>query len=136
MKRFLIFAVLGPPLGSLVGFFILLPAISLIAGDGSGLDASRLMAFAVTLPLAYMLGVVPALLVGAIDATLEAKNFTARNRVWLCAGAGFVLGFLPLLSPLWSGYMHGPWVLLFGAVGAIPGAMCSWIAGRVKSKKA
>jgi hypothetical protein len=133
MKRLLVFAVLGPPLGSLVGFFILLPAISLMSGGGTGLDISKFIAALVTLPVSYMLGIVPALLVCGADAVLVASNFTAHRRIWLCAGAGFFVAFLPLLTSMSAGFIHGPWVLMFGVVGAIPGAACSWLSGVRKS---
>jgi hypothetical protein len=28
----------------------------------------------------------------------------------------------------WSGFAHGPEVLLFGLIGAVPSAVCSWLA--------
>jgi hypothetical protein len=119
-----------------VGFFMLLPVISLMSGGGTGLGASKFIAFVVSLPVTYMLGIVPALLVCGADAALAANNFTARSRIWSCAGLGFLMGFLPLLTSMSAGFIHGPWVLMFGAVGAIPGAACSWLSELRKSENA
>jgi hypothetical protein len=39
------------------------------------------------------------------------------------------MSFLLLLSSLSMGFLHGPFVLMFGLLGAVPGAVCSCIAG-------
>ncbi len=130
MKRLLIFLLLGPPLGSFMALFVLLPAIALMAGDITGFDASLVVAFIILLPTTYMTGIAPAALVCAVDAFLASRNVRPWRRVLWSASAGAVIGFLPLLTSLLGGYIHGLWLLLFVVVGAFPGAVCSWLAGR------
>lgn len=43
--------------------------------------------------------------------------------------AGYVFIFMPLLAALTMGFVHGPYLLLFGIIGAVPAAICSWVAG-------
>jgi hypothetical protein len=129
MRRLLIFAALGPPIGALTGFWILLPAISLLAGDSEGVDVPQLLEAAPFLiPVAYMVGLLPALLVCVADEIL-ARRGVRRRPLW-CALFGFVAAFLPLATSFAMGFLHGPFVLAFGLIGAAPGAACSWIAGR------
>ena len=117
---------LGPPLGYVVFFWLLLPA----AGDWSPASYHRMFDYhqVVLLPLAYMVGLLPALLTGLMDVVLTNRNF--KKHVILCTIFGFAISFLPLLLPLGMGFLHGPYVLAFGLVGAIPGGVCSWLAGK------
>jgi hypothetical protein len=79
------------------------------------------------IPLAYMVGLVPALLAGVFDGILARRNI--GYRVLWCALFGYAMSFIPLLSSLSMGFLHGPFVLMFGLLGAVPGAVCSWIVG-------
>jgi hypothetical protein len=29
---------------------------------------------------------------------------------------------------MFAGFVHGPYVLLFGLIGAVPGAICAWLS--------
>jgi hypothetical protein len=129
MKRIFIFALLGPPLGMAAGMLVLLPAISFIAGGPIVFDRRQIVGFATLLPVAYMLGLLPAVLVGFVDGLLAGKNI--RWRVAWTTSAGFFASFLPLITSLSAGFIHGPFVLLFGFIGAVPAAACSWLAGRM-----
>ena len=60
----------------------------------------------------------------------RASQPKADYRPALTAFFGFVAAFIPLATSLAMGFIHGPFVMLFGFVGAVPGAACSWIAGR------
>ena len=125
MKRILVFALLGPPLGFVTGlsgssFQILNWAL----GDPSTFDLHQV----VLLPLAYVIGLLPALGVGFFDALLARRGFRWRP-LW-CGLCGFAMSFLPLVPAFALGFLHGPYVLLFGLIGVPPGAICSWLAGR------
>lgn len=124
MKRLLIFALLGPPLGVATGLWIILPVFSWALGEASSFDHHQV----VLLPLGYLVGAVPALLAGLIDGFLATRN--SRWRVLWMALAGFVLSFLPLASSFAAGLIHGPFILVFGFVGALPAAVCSWLSGK------
>jgi hypothetical protein len=125
MKRLLTFAVLGPPLGMLTGMFGILPVLNwAVGGPQTQYDYHQI----VLLPAAYMVGFVPALLAGVFDGVLAKRH--VRHRVFWCALAGFAVSFLPIAGALSMGYIHGPFLLLFGLLGAVPGAVCSWLASR------
>jgi hypothetical protein len=124
VKRLLIFALLGPPLGLATGLWGLLPIMSAWLGGGSAFDLGQI----VLLPLGYMVGLVPALLACGFDETLARLN--VRFRVGWTALFGFAASFVPLLGALSMGFLHGPFVLAFGLVGATPASVCSWLSGR------
>jgi len=123
MKRLLIFAVLGPPLGLLTGMWGVLPVLNWSLGAPTVFGYHQI----VLIPLAYMVGLVPALLAGVFDGILARRNIDYR--VLWCALFGYAMSFIPLLSSLSMGFLHGPFVLIFGLLGAVPGAVCSWIVG-------
>ena len=49
-------------------------------------------------------------------------------RIALTALFGYAISYLPLAMAYWVGFAHGPEVLLFGLIGAVPSAVCSWLA--------
>ena len=124
MKRFLIFALLGPPLGFITLFWGLLGLLDAALGEPSNIDFHQI----VLLPMAYVLGIVPALVAAAFDETLARRG--VRYRVLWTALFSYVVGFLPIFAAIVAGYVHGPFVLVFGLVGAVPGAICSWLSGK------
>ncbi|MBX3553630.1 MAG: hypothetical protein KIT85_02145 [Pseudolabrys sp.] len=119
MRRFLIFAILGPPLGFVTLFWGLLGAL----GEPPTIDAGQI----VLLPMAYALGLVPALIAAAFDEYLARRGTPARI-LWT-ALLSCLTGFLPILTSVIAGNVHGPYVLAFGLVGAVPGAICAWLSG-------
>lgn len=123
MKRFLIFAILFPPIAFVVAFWIMLQIANWTAGGPSTFDYHQV----ILLPMAYMVGIVPALLTAKADDILFEGR--VRYRVLWTALAGYVFIFMPLLAALTMGFVHGPYLLLFGIIGAVPAAVCSWVAG-------
>jgi hypothetical protein len=97
----LIFALLGPPIGLCFAMWFLLPVFELAVGDRPLLDWHQI-----------------------------AGRHVRYRPLWT-ALFGFAASFLPLLSSLTAGFIHGPIILLFGLVGAAPAALCSWLAGRL-----
>ena len=123
MKRLLIFGLVAPPLGLAIGVGILLPALNLALGDQPQWDWRQV----VLMPLAYMLGLVPALITGVFDEAL-ARGKVGWRPLWT-GGFGFAMSFLPLATAILYGMVHGPFLLICGLVGALAGAICSWLAG-------
>jgi hypothetical protein len=119
-RRVLIFALLGPFIGFATGVWGLLQLLNWALGSPSTFDIGQL----VLLPVAYALGVVPALIVARFDQAV-AKS---RYRVLWTALFAYLAGFLPILGALMMGFVQGLWVLPFGLIGAVPGAICSWLA--------
>ena len=124
MKRFVIFATLFPLLAFVVAMWGMLQVLNWALGEKSTADYGQL----VLLPVAYVLTIVPALLTGFIDEALAKRK--VRFRMLWTALAGYLTIFGPLLPSLLTGSIHGPYLLLFGIIGAVPGAICSWLAGR------
>ncbi len=82
MKRYLIFAALAPPLG---GFFVLL-ANTVMSGYWSHppslSETEKLVAvFVKTFQYSYLLGILPALMIGAVDDILVPLQ---ANSPWWC----------------------------------------------------
>src|ERR1700757_2581193 len=91
MKRYVIFAALGP----LFGGFLLLLATTVMSGfwshPPSPSEVSRLFAtFARTLQYSYLFGLLPALMLGAVDdIVLHIKRIGPGLRVLIVALIGF-----------------------------------------------
>ena len=124
MKRYLIFAILFPPLAFVVAFWIMLQIMNWAEGGPSTFDYHQVM----LLPMAYLAGIVPALLTAKVDDVLFKRQ--VGYRILWTALAGHVFIFIPLLTPYTIRFVDGPALLLFGIVGAVPAAICSWVAGR------
>jgi hypothetical protein len=76
VKRFLIFALLGPLLGGIVLFSIVYPAGWLACGETLTPDEflkAPLLGI-VMFPMAFVLGILPALMAGLLDAYLAKKR--------------------------------------------------------------
>jgi hypothetical protein len=120
MRRFLIFAALFPPLA----FVVMLQILNWALGDNSTADYHQL----VLLPAAYVIVLLPAMLTALVDDALARRKVSYRI-LWTTL-AGYMFIFVPLLAALLTGSIHGAYLLLFGVIGAVPAAICSWLAGR------
>ncbi len=128
MKRIVIFVLLGPPLGMITGLYGMLPVLNWSLGEPSLLDFHQL----VLLPLAYMIGFFPALVVGCFDAALAKRR--VRGRIaWTVLFAAAAC-YIPLMSSIAMGFMGGSFLLLYGIIGAVPAALCSWLADKTDQK--
>ncbi|THD55755.1 MAG: hypothetical protein E8A46_04860 [Bradyrhizobium sp.] len=128
MKRYVIFAALGPLLG---GFFLLLTT-TLMSGYWSHppslAEAEKLLAvFATTLQYSYLFGFLPALMIGAVDDILfHVKRIGPVIRMLIVGLIAFAAAELLYGS-------RGPdsgiaQFMLYGLVGFIPATVSSWLA--------
>jgi uncharacterized membrane protein YeaQ/YmgE (transglycosylase-associated protein family) len=128
MKRYLIFAALGP----LLGGFLLLLTTTVMSGywshPPSVSEAAKLFAvFARTLQYSYLFGILPALMLGAVDDILShLKRISWRVRLLIVGAVAFLVAELLYGS-------RGPdsgvvQFILYGLVGFIPGTISSWLA--------
>ena len=122
MNRFLIFAAMAPPLGFVVAFWVMLQIANRLAGSPITFDVAQVM----MLPTIYLVGLIPALLAAGFDQALAKRN--VPYRIAFTALFGYTISYLPLAVAYSVGFAHGPEVLLFGLIGAVPSAMCSWLA--------
>jgi hypothetical protein len=127
MKRILTYICLGPPLGLGVLFLVLL-----VVEPGTRSDVVLGLALPFfLLPYAYLAGIVPALIVCAID-WLLAKRLELWPKVAVCTVVGYVATVVGMFG---IHVIPSVKVALFGMVGAIPAAICSWLSNRNKDRR-
>jgi hypothetical protein len=127
MKRYLIFAALGP----LIGGFLLLFATTYMSGYWTQTDLSEVaklfVVFAKTLQYSYLFGLLPALMMAGVDDILfHVKRIRPVFRMLIVGALAFVGAELLYGS-------RGPdsgvvQFFLYGLVGFVPGAVASWLA--------
>jgi hypothetical protein len=122
MKRFLIFATLAPPLGFVIAFWVMLQIANWVTGNPGTFDLTHVA----MLPTIYLVGLIPALLTAWFDHALA--NANVPYRIALTALFGYAISYLPIIGLFWMGFAHGAYMLLYGLVGAIPAAVCAWLA--------
>ena len=126
MKRYLIFGTIGPPIGG----FLMLFATSMASGYWTETNWSEISkflgAFVTTLPYSYLFGIVPALMIGAIDDILyHVKRIPAAVRILIVGAIGFAA-----VSLLYGS--RGPdtgvmQFVLYGIGGLVPAMLSSWL---------
>ena len=130
MKRYLIFAAVGPLLG---GFWLLLTT-TLMSGYFShppnAAEIGKLLAvFVTTLQYSYLFGLLPALMIGAVeDILFHVKRIGPTLRIALVGAIAFAATELLYGS---RGQDSGPFqFIMYGLVGFIPGAVAAWLVHR------
>lgn len=116
MKRFLMFVVVGPAVGFAVSY-----ALEATLGRNGGTEG-----FIFKLPLAYMFGLLPSLVMWLEDWLLFDKI-----RPWLKIVTSAVVGYAASIAMLliWAPVPSSlRTVLIFGIVGAVQAAVSSWLA--------
>jgi Family of unknown function (DUF5413) len=129
MKRYLIFGIICP----LVGGFLLLFVTTYQSGywDQTSLaEVQKLfVVFAKTLQYAYLFGIVPSLMIGAIDDILcHVRRIGPVVRMLVVGVVAFAA-----VSLLYSSRGPDSGVLqyvLYGLVGLLPGTLSSWLANK------
>jgi hypothetical protein len=135
MKRYVIFAVLGP----LIGGFWLLLTTTLMSGYWSEPNLSEVaklfVVFAKTLQYSYLFGILPALMIAAVDDILfHVKRIGPVARMLIVGAVAFIAAELMYGS-------RGPdsgvtQFILYGLVGFIPTTISSWLAHKTIDKLA
>src|ERR1700710_2562546 len=92
MKRFLIFATLWPILGFVWGFWIVLQISNWAVGAPFTFDYHQVN----LLPIAYIVGIVPALLLAWFDDVLATRN--TSYRVGYTAVVAYAISYVPILG--------------------------------------
>jgi hypothetical protein len=130
MKRYLIFAAVGPLLG---GFWLLLTT-TLMSGyfshPPSGAEIGKLLAvFVTTLQYSYLFGLLPSLMIGAVEDILyHVKRIGPAVRILLVGLIAFVAAELLYGS---RGQDSGLFqFIMYGLVGFIPGAVSAFLVHR------
>src|ERR1017187_3684384 len=135
MKRYLIFAALGPFLG---GFWLLLTT-TYMSGYWTQTNlaevAKLFVVFAKTLQYSYLFGILPTLMIAAVDDILfHVKRIGPVARMLIVGAVAFIAAELLYGS-------RGPdsgvtQFILYGLVGFIPTTISSWLAHEAIDKPA
>ncbi|MBV8925504.1 MAG: DUF5413 family protein [Bradyrhizobium sp.] len=130
MKRYLIFAAIGPLLG---GFWLLLTT-TLMSGFWSkppnAAEVGKLLTvFVTTLQYSYLFGLLPSLMIGAVeDILFHLKRIGAPLRVVLVGLIAFAAAELLYGS---RGQDSGAFqFIMYGLVGFIPATISAWLVHR------
>jgi hypothetical protein len=129
MKRYLIFAIVGPFLGG----FCLLLATTYQSGYWTETNLSEVAklfsVFFKTLHYSYLFGLLPALLIGAVeDILFHVKRIGPGLRIALVGAAAFFLAALTYGSRgSDSGVIQ---FIIYGLVGLIPAVCAAWLVHR------
>ncbi len=129
MKRYVIFALVGPFFG---GFWLLLTstAMSGYLHQASFAEVGKLfVVFFKTLQYSYLFGILPSLMLGAVDDILwHVKRISPLMRVLLVGLVAFVAAELIYGS---RGPESGLFqFIMYGLVGFIPATISTWLAHR------
>jgi Family of unknown function (DUF5413) len=130
MKRYLIFALVGPLLG---GFGLLLVTTyqsGYWSHPPSAAEVGKLFAvFAMTLQYAYLFGFLPALMMGAVeDILFHVRAIKPALRIALVGAVAFLLAAWAYSSRgADSGALQ---FVLYGLVGFVPATVSAWLVHR------
>ncbi len=127
MKRYLIFAAIGPFLGG----FLMLLATTYASGywtQTSAAEVAKLfVVFGKTLQFAYLFGIVPALMIAAVDDIL----FHIRRIGWVVRMLIVGVIAFAMAELLYGGQKTDSGAIqfiLFGLPGLLPALVASWLA--------
>jgi hypothetical protein len=135
MKRYVIFAVLGPFLGG----FLLLVATTVMSGYWNEPSFSQftklLVVFAKSLQYSYLFGVLPTLMIAAVDDILfHVKRIAPVARMLMVGVISFIATeFVYGSRGSDSGVTQ---FVLYGLVGFVPATVSSWLAHLAIDKSA
>ena len=135
MKRYLIFAALGPFLGGFLLLFATTYTSGYWAQTNLGEVGKLFVVFAKTLQYSYLFGIVPSLMLGAVDDILSnVKRISAVVRMLIVGALAFAASELLYGS-------RGPdsgavQFILYGLVGLVPATLSSWLAHRTDEQPA
>jgi uncharacterized membrane protein YeaQ/YmgE (transglycosylase-associated protein family) len=126
MKRYLIFGMIGP----FIGGFILLFAMTYQSGYWEQTSLAEvgkfLIGFVKSVQYNYLFGIVPALMIGAVDDILyHVRRIGPVLRMLLVGLVGFVAALLYSARGPGSGLSQ---YFLYGLVGFVPAILSSWLA--------
>ena len=122
MIRFPVFTVLGP----LAGYFVFIGLAGGFKGDGAG------VAFGMLLPVAWIAGLVPALITAALDQLFERHGARSVQRQLLTGIVGYASAYLFMFENYFEVEPLFPFRYDWGLIGAIPAVICSFVTERLE----
>jgi Family of unknown function (DUF5413) len=127
MKRFVVFAILGPCLAGMTMLLLALPVATWL--EGVRVEASLSADQVLT---AYLVSIFPALVVGLFD--WIAAIIDVPYRPIGAAIVGWILAVVALRGFLAMPDLPG-WFVAIGLIGGIPALICSWVTLKVTQKQ-
>jgi len=127
MKRYVIFAAIGPFIGGLLLLFVTTYQSGYWHDTNLAEVEKLFIVFVKSLQYSYLFGIVPALMVGSIDDILyHIKRISPVVRMLIIGVVAFFAATLLYSS---RGPDSGPvQFFLYGLVGLVPGTLSSWLA--------
>jgi uncharacterized protein DUF5413 len=127
MKRYLIFGIISPFIGGLLLLFVLAYQSGYWDQTSIAEVEKLFVVFIKTLQYAYLFGIVPSLMIGAIDDILcHVRRIGWAVRMLLVGLVAFVAA--SLLYGSRGADSGGVQFVLYGLVGLVPGMLSSWLA--------
>jgi len=129
MKRYVIFAGIGP----FIGGFLLLLATTYQSGywtETNGGEVAKLfVVFGKSLQYSYLFGIVPSLMIGAVDdIVMHIRRIGPTLRMLLVGAVGFLAAaFMYGSRGAESGALQ---FVMYGLVGFVPSVLSSWLSHR------
>ena len=134
MKRYLIFAAVGPFIGGLLLLFVTAYQSGYWEQTNLAEVWKFFVGFILSLQYNYLFGIVPALMVGAIDDILyHVRRIGPVLRMLIVGLVGFAAAVL--YSARGPGTGVGQ-VFLYGLIGLLPALLSSWLAHRYADEQA
>jgi hypothetical protein len=127
MKRFAIFAILGPCLARMTFLLLVLPMASWLEGVGVAASLSAGQVWTASLVCVF-----PALVVGLFD--WIAEIIEVPHRPIGAAIVGWILAVVALRGFLAMPDLPG-WFVAIGLIGGIPAFICSWVTSKITQKQ-
>jgi hypothetical protein len=127
MKRFAVFAILGPCLAGATMLLLVLPVATWLEGVRveAALSADQVLT-------AYLVSIFPSLVVGLFDWIAEIIELP--HRPIGAAIMGWILAVVALRGFLAMPDLPG-WFVVIGLIGGIPALICSWVTLKVTPKQ-
>lgn len=126
MKRYLIFAAIGPFVGGLLLLFVTTWQSGYWDQTSIAEVEKLFIVFAKSLQYSYLFGIVPALMIGSIDDILyHVRRIGPGLRMLLVGLAAFAAAVLYSARGPGTGPLA---FLLYGLVGLVPAILSSWLA--------
>ena len=127
MKRYLIFAAVGPFLGGFLMLFATTYASGYWTQTSAAEVAKLFVVFGKTLQFAYLFGIVPALMMAAVDDIV----FHIRRIGWVARMLIVGVVAFAMAQLIYGGQRLEPGALqfiFFGLPGLVPAMLASWLA--------
>ena len=133
MKRYLIFAAVGPFVGGLLLLLVTTYQSGYFIETSAAEIGKLLVVFAKTLQYSYLFGLVPALMMGAIDDILyHVKRIGPALRIAIVGLAGFTAAVIYSARGPGTGLTQ---LVLYGMVGLVPATLSAWLSHKYADER-